>query len=135
MKELEKGGTAIICDRYIDSSLAYQGIGRNLGFNAILQMHSLFPLNLVPHLTFYFRIDLETSYARQKMRNAPKDYFEAQGGEFYKKLIYGYDKAAEIFPNRIKTIDGNRDMETVFSDVRSLLDQLIHSINKNSGQA
>lgn len=135
MKELEKAGTAIICDRYIDSSLAYQGNGRNLGFNTILQLHSTFPLNLVPHLTFYFRIDLETSYARQKVRNAPKDYFESQGGEFYQKLIDGYDRAAEIFPNRIQTIDGSRDMDAVFGDVKSLLDQLIHSINTNSGQA
>ena len=98
-------------------------------------MHSMFPLNLVPHLTFYFKIDLETSFARQKTRNAPKDYFESQGNEFYQKLIDGYDKAAEIFPNRIQTIDGSRDMETVFGDVKSLLDQLIHSINTNSGQS
>ncbi|MCO4794781.1 MAG: dTMP kinase [Bacteriovoracaceae bacterium] len=125
MKELEVAGTAIICDRYIDSSLAYQGIGRNLGFKTILTIHENFPLNLVPHLTFYFKIDVETSYSRQKMRNAPKDYFESQGSDFYQKLIDGYDKAAEMFPGRIKTIDGNREMGPIFEDVRSLLDQLI----------
>lgn len=82
-------------------------------------------MNLVPHLTFYFKIDLKTSFERQKMRNVPKDYFEGQGNDFYLKLIEGYDKASEIFPNRIKTIDGNRDMNAIFQDVKSLLDQLI----------
>jgi dTMP kinase len=129
LKELAVPNTVIICDRYLDSSLAYQGNARQLGMKTILEIHNCFPLHLVPHLTLYIRIPIETSYGRQKVRNAPKDYFEAQGSEFYKSLIAGYDQAAELFPNRICIIDGNREFEEVHKDVIVALDKLILTKN------
>lgn len=125
LKEMATPGTIIISDRYLDSSLAYQGKARGLGFDTILKIHQHFPLSLVPHLTLYFRIDLETSMSRQKMRNAPKDYFESQGNDFYQKLIEGYDKAHELFPSRIKAIDAIQSEEKVSEEVRKIIDQLI----------
>ncbi len=130
LKELENPGTIIIADRYLDSSLAYQGVGRGLGFGHILNLHSQFPLNLVPHLTFYIEIDVETSHGRQKLRNAPKDYFESQGDDFYTKLISGYNQALELFPNRIKRIDGTRKLDEIQSEIRVMTDKLI-SENKS----
>jgi dTMP kinase len=125
MPELNTPGTVIICDRYIDSSMAYQGIARDLGIGPILEIHQNFPLNLVPHLTLYLRIDLETSMKRQKLRNAPKDYFEAQGESFYQDLIKGYDRAAELFPERIRTIDASADFDKVNHLVIKEVDRLI----------
>lgn len=126
LKELAKPNTIIICDRFIDSTIAYQGIARDLGVENILKMHSLFPLNLVPHLSFYIRIDLETSLERQKLRNLPKDYFESRNNDFHSKLIEGYDLASELFPDRIKTIDGSRSQEEVYLKLKSEIEKLIH---------
>lgn len=125
LKELETPSTIILADRYLDSSLAYQGNGRGLGIKTILEIHNKFPLNLVPHQTFYLKINVETSHQRQKMRNAPKDYFESQGDEFYNKLIEGYDLASQIFPQRIHTIDGIHDEQSTHQKITDLVDRLI----------
>jgi dTMP kinase len=125
LKELSEPGTVVICDRYLDSSLAYQGHARGLGIGVILELHQNFPLHLVPHLTIYLRIDLPTSMKRQKMRNAPKDYFEAQGEDFYLALIEGYDRARDLFPERIKTIDASGSTDHVTNEVLKLVDGLL----------
>lgn len=127
MKELAVANTVIICDRYIDSSLVYQGHARGLGVAEVLEIHNIFPLNLVPHLTFYLRIDVDTSEKRQKMRNAPKDYFEAKGIEFYKKLVVGYDLMHELFPNRILKLNAEGSLDEVTRDILSTMDRLINS--------
>ncbi len=124
LKELAVPNTVIICDRYIDSSVVYQGHSRGVGVAEILQLHSTFPLNLVPHLTFYLRIGVETSEKRQKMRNAPKDYFEAKGIEFYKKLVVGYDLVAELFPNRILKLDAEVNLDEMTMRILEVVDNL-----------
>jgi dTMP kinase len=130
LKELAVPNTIIICDRYIDSSLVYQGHSRGLGVAEVLSIHNIFPLNLVPHLTFYLRIDAETSENRQKIRNAPKDYFESRGLDFYKKLVVGYDLMAEYFPHRILKLNANVTMDemsmTIIESTKKLINQ-----NKN----
>jgi len=125
LKELNVPNTIIIYDRFIDSSIAYQGHARGLGVKTILDIHNIFPLNLVPHISFYLRIDIDTSMARQKIRNAPKDYFESKGPDFYQKLIVGYDLALELFPERIKKIEANRSFDEVHSEIIKTIDQLI----------
>ncbi|MCY4524409.1 MAG: dTMP kinase [Halobacteriovoraceae bacterium] len=125
LKELGTPGTVIVCDRYMDSSLAYQGFARGLGIDNILGIHGFFPLNLLPHVTFFIDISLKTSRERQKARNASKDYFESQGDDFYLKLIEGYHRAAEIFPQRIHTIDGEKNEDDVFKQITTVLDQLL----------
>lgn len=125
LKELATPNTVIICDRYIDSSMVYQGHSRGLGVAEVLNIHNAFPLNLVPHLTFYLRINVETSEKRQKMRNAPKDYFESKGIEFYKKLVVGYDTVAELFPNRILKLNAEVETEELAMQISSLTDKLV----------
>jgi dTMP kinase len=127
LKELAVPNTVIICDRYIDSSLVYQGHSRGLGVAEVLEIHNIFPLNLVPHLTFYLRIDVETSEKRQKMRNAPKDYFEAKGIEFYKKLVVGYDLMYELFPNRILKLNAEGSLDEVTNSILSVVERLINN--------
>jgi dTMP kinase len=127
LKELAVPNTIIIYDRYIDSSMAYQGVGRGLGIKSVLAAHQDFPLNLMPHLTFYLKIDPQLSQRRQKMRNAPKDYFESKGPEFYQKLVEGYETAVELFPQRISVIDGTQNEETVFTQVMGKIENLIYA--------
>lgn len=125
LKELNVPNTIIIYDRYLDSSIAYQGIGRGLGVNEILQIHQTFPLTLVPHLTFYLKIKAETSELRQKIRNAPKDYFESKGPDFYKKLVSGYDLLLDLFPERIQKVDAEKSPEEIHHQIMSLMSQLL----------
>ena len=127
LKELDQGNTIIIYDRYIDSTIAYQGVARGLGIEPILSMHQHFPLNLVPHKTFYLRIPLETSCVRQEKRNLPKDYFESKGSNFYEQLIQGYDAAADLFPERIEVIDGHLSEDQVFESIKNSLLKLLQS--------
>lgn len=126
MKELSVPNTVVIYDRFIDSSIAYQGHARGLGVAEVLEIHNIFPLNLVPHLTFYLYIDVETSEERQKIRNSTKDYFESKGEAFYKKLIVGYDMALELFPKRIKKLDAKRDVATISHEINGLVETLIY---------
>ncbi len=133
LKELSEPNTVIICDRYIDSSLVYQGHARGLGVAEVLNLHNVFPLNIVPHITFYLRINVETSEKRQKMRNAPKDYFESKGIEFYKKLVVGYDLMAHYFPKRIIKIDAEKNPEEVTHTLLQTL-QVILNDTKTSNE-
>lgn len=127
LKELSIPNSVIICDRYIDSSIVYQGHARGLGVAEVLEIHNIFPLNLVPHLTFYLSIGFLTSENRQKTRNAPKDYFEAKGIEFYKKLIVGYDLMHELFPNRILKLDAEGSPDEVTALIFNAMENMINS--------
>jgi dTMP kinase len=112
----------IILDRYIDSSIAYQGIARDLGIETILDLHKRAPLNTTCHCTFYLKIDVETSLERQEIRGNEKDYFEKENKAFYTKLISGFDQSALLFPKRISIIDGTKEQELIHNNI---LKQLI----------
>lgn len=114
---LQKPKSVVIVDRYMDSSIAYQGNARKLGIENVLQLHQYYPLNNLPHMTFYLKISLEKSMERQKARGNQKDYFESKGLQFYKDLIEGYDKAAKIFPQRIVSIDGSGTIESIAQEI------------------
>ncbi len=119
---LQKQNNVIIYDRYIDSSLAYQGYGRELGIETVLKAHQFSPLNILPHITFYIEVDIKTSNNRQKDKN--KDYFEADKIEFHNKLITGFNNIINIFPNRIKKINGIKSSDEIFNDIKEHLKNL-----------
>lgn len=105
--------SVVILDRYIDSTMAYQGKARRLGLETVLELHRHDPLNLLPHRTYFLDINLETSLKRQKLRGAEKDYFESEKTEFYLNLIDGYREMAQIFSERILTIDASKNPEEI----------------------
>ena len=123
LPELAKPNTVIIADRYIDSSIAYQGIARGLGVETVIKLHEFAPLNFLPDLTFYLEIDLATSFARQASRGNTQDYFEKENTEFYQKLISGYEKARELFPQRITTIDASQTPEAITKEIHRIAAQ------------
>ncbi len=125
LKELATPGTTVIMDRYIDSSIAYQGVARKLGVEAVLEMHCRFPLHLTPHMTFYLRVSPEISMQRQRHRGLPQDYFESRGEGFLKSLVEGYDTARQLFPERIRCINGETTAELAFAEIRTHLHTLL----------
>lgn len=106
-------GSVVILDRYIDSTLAYQGKARHLTFETVLNLHQNDPLNLLPHRTYFLDISLETSMKRQETRGNAKDYFESQVGEFYHRLVEGYRELSDIFSERICKINAEVSQEDV----------------------
>jgi dTMP kinase len=112
-------GSVVILDRYMDSTLAYQGKARRLGYETILTLHQHDPLNLLPHRTYFLDIDLKTSMERQKARGNAKDYFESEKTEFYQNLLDGYREIANVFPDRILKINAELSQEKVTKEILS----------------
>ncbi len=117
--------SVVVLDRYIDSTLAYQGKARKLGFETVLELHKHEPLSLIPHRTYLLDIDLKTSHERQKQRGQEKDYFESEKNEFYANLIDGYREAAELFSERILKIDATTKSEKVSAAIQADLERLV----------
>jgi dTMP kinase len=123
LPHLDKHKSIVILDRYMDSSIAYQGFARGLGLETIVKLHEYPPLNQRPDLTIYLKIDLKTSEERQRLRGNEKDYFEKENQHFYQKLIDGYDACASHFPERIMTIDARKNQESVFQEIKEVCQQ------------
>jgi dTMP kinase len=117
--------SVVILDRYIDSTMAYQGKARHLGLETVLDLHRHDPLNLLPHRTYFLDITLEVSQERQAKRGQVKDYFESEKSEFYANLIDGYKEMAKHFPERILTIDASKTQEEVSKIMSKDLEQVL----------
>ena len=110
-------GRIVISDRHTDSSLAYQGYGRELDVDRIDMLNNIATSGLKPDLTLVFDIDVDTSMARV---GKEKDRMEAAGREFFERVRQGYLKIAEKEPNRIKVINAVDSVENIHSQVVKL---------------
>lgn len=112
----------VLCDRHIDSTVAYQGYGRGEDIEEINFLNNIATANYKPNLTFVFDIDIET--ARQRVGKV-KDRLESEGLEFHKKVKEGYLELAKKYPNRIKIINSNKTIEEVFEQVKKIIDEIL----------
>ncbi len=117
--------SVVILDRYIDSTLAYQGSARRLGYETVLDLHKHDPLNLLPHRTYFLEIDLETSMKRQAARGNAKDYFESENAEFYSRLVNGYSDMATLFHERVLRVDAKKDIAEVTKEILHDLEKVV----------
>jgi dTMP kinase len=113
-------GKDVICDRYIDSSLAYQGIARRLGVDQVLELNLVATRGLLPDRTFLVLVDPEVAL----QRGSPSDRIEREGKEFHRAVDQAYRSLAEMYPERITTVDGNRDANGVAEEIRGRLRDL-----------
>jgi dTMP kinase len=111
-------GADVICDRYLDSSLAYQGIARGLGLERVLELNLNAVRGLLPDRTFLLLLDPAES-ARRVGRDG--DRIEREDDDFRAKVADAYGQLAEFFPQRITTIDGTRPPREIAEEV---LDEL-----------
>ncbi len=114
-------GKIVLCDRYVDSTLAYQGYGRGLDKDKILELNNIVSYGLIPDLTLYF--DIDTEVAMQRIGDN-KDRLEDESIEFHKKVRNGFLELANKY-NRIKVIDANQDIESVFTQAKSEIDKFL----------
>lgn len=112
-------GDIVICDRFLDSSLAYQGYARGLGMDSILKINH-FALDHLPDLTLF--IDVKPEVALSRLANRDKsDRLDLEAMEFHQKVYNGYDAVCKLYPERIQRIDGNRDLDTLCKECVSLI--------------
>jgi dTMP kinase len=124
-------GYIVVSDRFTDSTLAYQGEARELGFEIVLKTHQIALGSLLPDLTICIRIDIETGLARAENRNRrnPEDASEArldrQSLDFHRRVSEGYEKIAALEPQRFRMIDGDGDRATVAERVWAEVSRMI----------
>ena len=121
-----KAGKLVIFDRYVDSSLVYQGYVRGLGIEDVYQMNRFATEDFMPDLTVY--IDLDPAIGMERInKNADREInrLDLEGMEFHYKVREGYKIIAERFPERIKTIDGDQTIEAVFNDVLKAIEAIL----------
>jgi dTMP kinase len=114
-------GADVICDRYIDSSLAYQGLARGLGVERVLELNLLATSGLLPDRTFFLAIPPEDTAGR---RDAQPDRIEREGEEFTALVDQGYRELATIFAQRVVSIDATMPASDISREVRGQLRDL-----------
>jgi dTMP kinase len=127
LEPLLAAGTTVLLDRFVDSSLAYQGAGRGLGIEAVADVNAFATAGLVPDRTLLLAIAPATGRARAGERGAPPDRLERQGDEFFERIAAAYAQLAAAEPQRFRTIDGSREPERVLADSLAALESLFES--------
>ena len=112
---LVNDGYIVISDRYIDSSLAYQGYARGIGIEKVLEIN-MFAKEYLPKVTYFFDVRPEVGLARIVGRDKI-DRLDLEGFDFHQKVYDGYKEVCKLYPERIKVINGERPIELIIEDV------------------
>ncbi len=115
-----KDGQVVLCDRYLDSSLAYQGYGRGLGTDDIVTLNVWATDCLFPDLTLL--LDLDDSLRSTRLAAVP-DRLEAENDEFHERVAEGYRTLATLHPHRIRKVDANGTESEVQARVRAVIEE------------
>ncbi len=117
-------GKVVLCDRYVDSSIVYQGVARGLGIDEVRAINDFAIGGVMPDITLFFDLTVEESVKRKKNMGS-LDRIEKESFDFHKKIYDGYIKLAESDPERIKRIDASKPVEEVHAQVLKALEGLI----------
>jgi dTMP kinase len=130
-------GSIVLCDRYTDSSEAYQGGGRQLGSQRVLEMHAAACDNLQPDLTLLLLPSLESSLKRARRRNqrhvaqqgTDENRFERESDDFYRRIYEKYLEIAAREPHRVVVINRNDGIEDIQQEIHDIVKKRITSAN------
>jgi len=120
-------GRVVLCDRFSDATLAYQGFGRGLSLDFISVLNDFSAARLKPDLTLLFDLPVETGLGRAidriaRIAGAPReDRFEQEARTFHEKIREGYLSLAAAEPGRFRVIDASGDVRTIHREVRALI--------------
>ncbi|HBM79411.1 MAG: dTMP kinase [Clostridiales bacterium] len=118
-------GKIVICDRYIDSSIVYQGIGRGLGADMVMSINTPAIQNIMPDITFLFDIDPQVALNR-KINTSKADRLELEDIKFHKIVYNGYREIAKN-NKRIKIINADRDVYAINKDIINCIKEHLKS--------
>lgn len=106
LPRLERGEN-VLCERYLDSSVAYQGFGRGLGAGVVRELNSWAVGEVVPDKTFYLRVDPEERERRARSSGAALDRIERIGAEFMRRVEEGFEELLRLEPARVEALDAS----------------------------
>jgi dTMP kinase len=124
IKPAIKSGYYVLADRFADSSVAYQGGGRNLGMETVDLLNRFATDNVYPDLVFFIDISVDLALKRLNLKN--KDRLEKEGRDFLEKVRNSYMEIAKTKSNFI-IINGERDVNEIFSEIKEIMDDYIMS--------
>ena len=110
-------GKTVICDRFTDASIAYQGYGRGLDVKLVEELNRIATFGVEPDLTFIFDIPAQMAFERLKQRGHALDRFERLDVKFYEKVRKGYLDLSVKYPKRIVVVDGTKSVENIHKAV------------------
>jgi dTMP kinase len=116
-----KKNKIVICDRYIDSSIVYQGFGRGINIETIKFLNEFATYEVIPDITFVMIIDKE-SYEKRK---GIQDRIESSGSEFLKRVLNGYETLKSFGEDRFTFIDANRSVKDIFDRIKKIIKRRI----------
>jgi len=122
-------GYVVLCDRFLDSSLAYQGHAREIGIDKVYNINLSATDGLLPDLTVYIDVKPSVGLARIQSNNREQNRLDLEKISFHEKVYEGYSIIKQKFPNRIKSINGEQDVDSVFNDTLKLILDFLHSSN------
>ena len=125
-----KRGTVVICDRFIDASIAYQGYGRKVDLNWVARLNRLSAEGIKPDITFLLDCPIDLGLKRALRRNRALNQekegrFEREKVQFHHRVRGGYLSIAKKDPQRVKVIDTRQGEERIFEKIRKIVDNLI----------
>ena len=121
-------GRVVIVDRYVDSSLAYQGAGRGLGVDAVLEANLLATRGRLPDLTLLLEAPLAIAAERRRVAGEPGDRIELAGNDFFERVHAAYGELAERWPRRIQRIDATPAPDAVASAIALAVHQRLQLV-------
>ena len=115
----------MLLDRFVDSSLAYQGAGRQLGMAAVREINEFATGGLQPDRTLLLVIDPDTGRARARERDTTADRLESERDEFFTRIAGAYDALARAHPDRIRVLDARRPPAEVLVSALAAVEDLL----------
>lgn len=120
-----KENKVVVCDRYADSTLAYQGYGRGLSKSTIVHLNHVATSGISPDLTILLDVPITVSAKRRRLEGRKKDRLEREKREFHQRIREGFLKIAEGNRERIRILDGTGDVDQTWREVKKLVDGLL----------
>ncbi len=114
-------GRIVVCDRFWDATLAYQGYGRKLPVESLMQITMFAARNLAPDLTFLLDIPVEVSRERLRGRRRTTDRMEREKLDFHERVADGYRRVAAADPGRVIMLDGTRPEDELAAQIREVV--------------
>jgi dTMP kinase len=114
-------GRIVVCDRFWDATLAYQGYGRKLPVETLMQITMFAARNLAPDVTFLLDIPVSLSRERLRGRKRTTDRMEREKRDFHERVAEGYRRVAAADPGRVIMLDGARPEEELAAQVREVI--------------
>ena len=118
-------GYIVLCDRYIDSSLAYQGYARGIGIEEVLNVNLFATDGLLPDKTIFVDVTPEVGLARIKDNNRNQNRLDLEKMTIHKMVYEGYKKVEAMFPDRFVNINGDQERDAVYNDCMKVILDLI----------